>query len=153
MFVARSWQTPERGHFAIAPADVNAHISERPRGHLAPETDELLTSHARNGLVSLLAERRTCRDARVEGAAARDTECHVHAIAEARSIGPRRFDVSDGRSPVFTQRLSRRMPRPWWPHASQYDMRSIRKASGLMDVGRSAVGSKQISWSSSFPLA
>jgi AAA ATPase domain len=53
---------------------------------------------------------------------------------------------------VFTQRLSRRMPRPWWLHASQYDMRSHRKASGLMGVGRSAVGSNEISWSSRFPL-
>jgi len=34
-----------------------------------------------------------------------------------------------------------------------YDMRSIKKASGLVDVGRSAVGSTQISWISSVPLA
>jgi hypothetical protein len=41
---------------------------------------------------------------------------------------------------------------PWWPHALQYDMRSIWKASGLMDVGQPAVVSNEISWSSGFPL-
>lgn len=91
----------------------------------------------------------TCADAQTR----KIVDCSNHAIAAARSIGPRRLDVPDGRGPVLSQRLSRRMPRPWWPHASQYDMRSIRKASGLMDVGRSAVGSNEISWSSSFPLA
>lgn len=56
----------------------------------------------------------TCADAQTR----KIVDCSNHAIAAARSIGPRRLDVPDGRGPVLSQRLSRRMPRPWWSHGS-----------------------------------